>query len=89
MSDYTLFDMCPFTQVQIGGGGGVGGFDMQSYVWTHGKCIGSYCKLYTAKFDERTAEVYAEGCSLQFIGLTQLEIVQNAALRKRLIQTQG
>lgn len=82
MSDYALFDMCPFTQVQIGGGGG--GFE--SYVWTHGKCIRTYCKLYTAKFDE-TGKVYAEGCSLQFLGLTQLEILQNAELRRRTTQT--
>jgi len=85
MSDYASFAMCPFTQVQIGGGGGVG-FNVESYVWTHGKCMGTYCKLYTAKFDE-TGKVYAEGCSLQFLGLTQLEILQNAELRGRASHT--
>lgn len=88
MSDYALFDMCPFTQVQIGGGGGIG-FDIQQYVWTHGQCIRYYCKLYVAKFDEQTGQVYAEGCSLQFLGLTQLEILQNMALRERMIETQS
>lgn len=85
MSDYALFDMCPFTQVQLGGGAG----GMESYVWTHGKCISYYCKLYTGKFDEQTGKVYAWGCTLQFLGLTQLEIVQNAALRERMINTQS
>jgi len=85
MSDYVPFGMCPFTQVEIGGGGSIGGFGGASYVWTHGKCIGQFCRLYTFKFDENR-EVYAQGCNLQFLGLTPDEIRLNFELKNQMVQ---
>ena len=79
--------MCPFTQVKIGGGGGIG-FDVESYVWTHGRCIGTFCRLYTYKFDS-DGEIYAEGCNFQFLGLSREEIQQNFALKNKIIEQTG
>ncbi len=85
MSDYVPFDMCPFTQVKVGGGGSIGGFGGESYVWTHGQCIGQFCRLYTFKFDEN-GQVYAQGCNLQFLGLTPDEIRLNFELKNQMTQ---
>lgn len=68
MSDYELFEMCPFTQVKVGSGLTIGGIGKAEYVWTHGRCIGEYCRLYTFKFAD-DGEVAASGCNLQFLGL--------------------
>lgn len=85
MSDYAAFVMCPFTQVKVGGGGSIGGFGGESYVWTHGQCIGHYCRLYTFKFDKNDA-VYAEGCNLQFLGLSPDEIRLNFQMKNQIIE---
>ena len=84
-SGYTPFEMCPFTQVSVGGGATIGGIGGERYVWTHGRCIGQYCRLYTYKFDEN-GEVYAEGCNLQFLGLSADEIRLNQEFKRNAIQ---
>ncbi len=84
MSDYALFGMCPLTQVKIGGGLTLGGVGTSEYVWTHGECIGKFCRLYTYKLDEN-GEIYAQGCNLQFLGLTRDEINQNFDIKNAII----
>lgn len=76
MSNYVPFNMCPLTQVKVGGSLTVGGTGGGSYVWSHSPCMGSFCKLYAFKFDEQ-GELYAEGCNLEFQGMTEEEIKQN------------
>jgi len=85
MSTYVPFDMCPLTQVNVGGSMTIGGTGGGSYSWTHGQCIGKYCKLYTFKTDEN-GTVYAEGCNLEFQGLTESEIKRNFAIKAELIR---
>ena len=77
--------MCPFTQVKVGGGMTIRGAGGESYTWTHGQCIGRFCKLYTFKTDDR-GEVYAEGCNVEFQGLSEQEIRRNMEIKRDLIK---
>lgn len=82
MSDYQLFNMCPFTMAQVGGGGGVG-FDVQAYVWTHGPCMKQYCKLWRYKKAE-DGKMY-EGCVFEYMGLNIETIKENKEMQTKLI----
>ncbi|MFH2139008.1 MAG: zinc ribbon domain-containing protein [Candidatus Omnitrophota bacterium] len=84
MAEYQLFDMCPFTMASIGGGGSFGGVGSESYTWTHSTCLKSNCRLWTYKVDEK-GEIFAEGCSLQFIGLNKNEISKNFEIKNKII----
>jgi len=79
---YSPFSMCPFTQAEIGGGGTIAGFGGYKYTWTHGPCIQHYCRLYTYRFDE-DGEPQAEGCSLQFLGMSADQIRLDAQMKRR------
>jgi len=84
-SKYELFNMCPFVMVSVGGGGGILGVESESYIWTHIPCLGHNCRLWTYKIDEN-GKVYAEGCSLQFVGLTKEEIKKNFEIKNKVIE---
>jgi hypothetical protein len=81
---YPFFDICPFTVAKVGGGGGIG-FDVQSYTWIHSPCLKEHCRLWTYKFDDEK-KVFAEGCSMQFMGLSNDEIKRNQEEKKRLAE---
>jgi len=81
IAGYKLFSTCPFTVSQIGGGGGFGGIDIQSYVWTHRECLMEHCRLWTYRLDAEQ-KVIAEGCSLQFIGLSDEQVQKNDGIKK-------
>jgi len=80
---YQPFNMCPFTMAQIGGGGGIG-FDVQSYTWVHSPCMKTNCRLWVYKFEKE--EVWTQGCSLQFLGLSDEGIKKDFALKTKLIK---
>ena len=75
-----LFDMCPFTMVQTGKGLSIAGFGETKNKFQHGRCMQKYCRLWTLKINEK-GDTYAQGCSLQFLGLNKEEIEQNFTLK--------
>lgn len=76
MAEYQLFNMCPFAMASVGGGGSFNGVGSESYTWTHVPCLKDNCRLWNYKLDEK-GEIYAQGCSLQFIGFNKDEIIKN------------
>jgi hypothetical protein len=52
---YFKGQMCPFTQVQLGGTQNVGAAVLfgaptyNQYTWTHGQCIKEYCSIWDSK----------------------------------------
>ncbi|MBU1045109.1 MAG: hypothetical protein KJ915_12015 [Candidatus Omnitrophica bacterium] len=85
MSEYQLFNMCPFSVASIGGGGSFLGVGSESYTWTHFHCLKSNCRLWVYKVDEK-GEIFAEGCSLQFVGLNKNEISKNQEIKNKKIE---
>jgi hypothetical protein len=81
---YAPFDMCPFVMAEIGGSLSVGGLGGGKYTWTHMRCIRQKCRLWTYKFDESNNFI-AEGCNMQFIGLTTSEIKKNFEMKNEAI----
>ena len=77
---YQLFDMCPFGMAQTGKGLTIVGFGDTKNKLQHARCMQKYCRLWTIKTDERGA-VYAQGCSLQFLGLSKEEISENFSIK--------
>ena len=77
---YHLFDMCPFGMAQTGKGLSIVGFGDAKNKWQHARCMQQYCRLWTWKNDEK-GEVYAQGCSLQFLGLSKEEIKRNFTIK--------
>lgn len=82
--EYQLFNMCPFTVVSVGGGGSFNGVGSESYVWTHSPCLEGNCRLWTYKVNEK-GEIYAQGCSFQFMGLNKEEISKNYEIKNKII----
>ena len=82
--EYQIFDMCPFTMAKIGGTGGFA-YHQDSFIWTHNPCLREHCRLWTYKIDSNK-QVYAEGCSMQFIGLSEEEIRKNFELKTEIIE---
>ena len=85
MAGYELFNMCPFAMASVGGGGGFLGVESENYTWTHISCLECNCRLWTYKTDEN-GEVYAQGCSLQFVGLNKKEIDKNFEIKNKIIE---
>jgi len=81
--EYQLFDMCPFVIAQTGKGISIG-FGESKNRWQHGRCMQEYCRLWTWKTDEK-GEPYAQGCALQFLGLSPEEISWNFSIKNRQI----
>jgi hypothetical protein len=77
---YQLFDMCPFGMAQTGKGLSIVGFSETKNKLQHARCMKKYCRLWTLKADDKGA-VYAQGCSLQFLGLSKEEITRNFSIK--------
>jgi hypothetical protein len=77
---YQLFDICPFGMVQTGKGLSIVGFAEAKNKWQHARCIQKYCRLWTIRTDGKGA-VYAQGCSMQFLGLSKEEITRNFSIK--------
>ncbi len=82
---YIRYGMCPFAVASIGGGMSIDGVGSEKYTWTHYLCLAENCKIWTYKINQQ-GEVYAEGCSMQFAGLTQDEIIRNSKIKSGLLQ---
>ena len=72
--------MCPFTIAQTGKGLAIAGIGDKKNKWQHLRCIQKYCRLWTLKTDGN-GEVYAQGCAMQFQGLSKEEIARNFAIK--------
>ena len=72
--------MCPFGIAQAGKGLTIAGIGDKKNKWQHLRCIQQYCRLWTLKTDE-SGEIYAQGCAMQFQGLTKEEITRNFAIK--------
>lgn len=81
---YQLFDMCPFVIAQTGMGLPIIGLGETKNKWQHGRCMKEYCRLWTWKIDNK-GQSYAQGCSLQFLGLSEGEIAKNFSVKNRQI----
>jgi len=77
---YQLFDMCPFGIAQTGKGLSIAGFGETKHKPQHVRCMQKFCRLWTWK-TTADDEVYAQGCSLQFIGLSKEEIERNFMIK--------
>ena len=77
---YQLFDMCPFGMAQTGKGISIAGIGETKNKRLRARCMQKYCRLWTWKMDEMGV-VYAQGCSLQFLGLSREEIAKNFSLK--------
>ena len=77
---YQLFDMCPFGMAQTGKGLSIVGFGETKNKWQHARCMQKYCRLWTWKTDKKGV-IYAQGCSLQFLGLSKEEIEKNFSIK--------
>jgi hypothetical protein len=73
---YHLFDMCPFAIAQTGKGLSIAVFGENKNKWQHGRCMQKYCRLWTMKFADN-GDILAQGCSLQFLGLSKEEVENN------------
>ncbi len=83
---YQLFDMCPFVIAQYGKGLSFAGFGETKNKSQHGCCMKEYCRLWTYRTAEN-GEIYAQGCSLQFLGLNEEEIKKNFSIKNtRILQ---
>ena len=77
--------MCPFAIAQTGTGLAIPGIgDNKKNKFQHQRCIQKYCRLWVLKVDS-TGEVYAQGCTMQFQGLSKEEIVKNFAIKNKQI----
>ena len=81
---YLLFDMCPFGMATSGKGISIVGFGDTKNKGVHTRCIQKFCRLWTWKIAEN-GEVYAQGCSLQFLGLSKEEITRNFSIKNKQI----
>ena len=72
--------MCPFAIAQTGKGLAIAGIGDKKNKWQHLRCIQKYCRLWTLKIDGN-GEVYAQGCAMQFQGLSKEEIARNFAIK--------
>ena len=72
--------MCPFAIKQTGKGLKIAGIGDKKNKWQHMRCIQKYCRLWTLKIDDN-GEVYAQGCGMQFQGLSKEEIARNFAVK--------
>jgi hypothetical protein len=81
---YQLFDMCPFVIAKTGMGLPIIGLGETKNKWQHGRCMKEYCRLWTWKIDNK-GQSYAQGCSLQFLGLSEGEIAKNFSVKNRQI----
>jgi hypothetical protein len=72
--------MCPFSIAQTGKGLAIAGIGDKKNKWQHLRCIQKYCRLWTLKIDD-SGEVYAQGCGMQFQGLSKEEIARNFAIK--------
>ena len=84
LDKYQLFDMCPFVIAQTGMGLPIIGLGETKNKWQHGRCMKEYCRLWTWKIDNK-GQSYAQGCSLQFLGLSEGEITKNFSVKNRQI----
>jgi hypothetical protein len=83
---YQLFDMCPFVIAQSGKGLSFAGFGETKNKSQHGCCMKEYCRLWTYRTAEN-GEIFAQGCSLQFLGLNEEEIKKNFSIKNtRILQ---
>ncbi|NOQ66874.1 MAG: hypothetical protein GQ556_06635 [Desulfobacterales bacterium] len=80
VSEYQLFDMCPFAIAQTGKGLAIAGIGDKKNKWQHMRCIQKYCRLWTLKIDDN-GEVYAQGCAMQFQDLSKEEIAKNFTVK--------
>lgn len=78
---YKLFNMCPFTMAEIGGGGSISGWGGELYTWTHNECIGMYCRLWTFVPRENGEEAF-QGCSLELIGKDTSDMEYNEIVKE-------
>ena len=81
---YQLFDMCPFVIAQTGMRLPIIGLGETKNKWQHGRCMKEYCRLWTWKIDDK-GQSYAQGCSLQFLGLSERDIAKNFSVKNRQI----
>jgi hypothetical protein len=79
-NEYQLFDMCPFAISQAGKGLAIAGLGDKKSKWQHLRCVQKYCRLWTLKIDSN-GEVYAQGCAMQFQGLSKEEIARNFEIK--------
>ena len=79
-NEYQLFDMCPFAIAQAGKGLAIAGLGDKKSKWQHLRCVQKYCRLWTLKIDSN-GEVYAQGCAMQFQGLSKEEIARNFEIK--------
>jgi flagellar biosynthesis GTPase FlhF len=77
---HQLFDMCPFGMAQSGKGLSIVGFGETKNKLQHARCMQKYCRLWTLKIDAK-GTVYAQGCSMQFLGLSKDEITRNFSIK--------
>ena len=77
---HQLFDMCPFGMAQSGKGRSIVGFGETKNKLQHARCMQKYCRLWTLKIDAK-GTVYAQGCSMQFLGLSKDEITRNFSIK--------
>ena len=82
--EYKLFDMCPFAISQTGKGLTFPTIGDKKNKLQHMRCIQKYCRLWTIKIN-RNGKAYAEGCVMQFQGLTEEEIIRNFAIKNEQI----
>ncbi|MFC1845211.1 hypothetical protein ACFLZ5_10565, partial [Thermodesulfobacteriota bacterium] len=86
---YQVFDMCPFVIAQRDTGLSFPGFGETKNKWQHGSCMKENCRLWTYKIAEK-GEVFAQGCSLQFLGLSEEEIRRNFTIKNtRILQEES
>lgn len=83
-NEYQLFDMCPFVIAKTGKGLPIIGLGETKNKGQHGRCMKEYCRLWTWKIDNK-GQSYAQGCSLQFLGLSEGEIAKNFSIKNRQI----
>ena len=72
--------MCPFAITQTVKGLAIAGIGDKNNKWQHLRCIQKYCRLWTLKIDDN-GEVFAQGCAMQFQGLSKEEIAKNFAIK--------
>jgi len=82
--EYQLFDMCPFAVSQTGKGLAFPTVGDKRNKLQHMRCMQKYCRLWTIKID-REGKKYAEGCIMQFYGLTEEEIIKNFEIKNEQI----
>ena len=86
---YQIFDMCPFVIAQRDTGLSFPGFGETKNKWQHGSCMKEHCRLWTYRISEED-DVYAQGCSLQFLGLSEEEIKKNFTIKNtRILQEES